>query len=66
MGEACVQWNFPLDTLDCGHVSIFGHVSESGRVQWKLPLDTSLSLYKYIYIYILMVCLANGKMFMPH
>ena len=21
MGAACVQWKFPLDTLDCGHMS---------------------------------------------
>ena len=37
----CVQWKFPLDTLDGGHVSKGGHVSIIQRVQWKFPLDTS-------------------------
>ena len=35
MGVVCVQWKFPLDTLDGGHMS------ESGRGQWKFPLDTN-------------------------
>ena len=35
-----VQWKFPLDTLDDGHVSTLGHMSTIQRVQWKLPLDT--------------------------
>ena len=38
---ACVQWKFPLDTLDGEHVSTLRHVSESGRVEWKFPLNTS-------------------------
>ena len=37
----CVQWKFPLDTLDGGHVSKGGHVSIIQCVQWQFPLDTS-------------------------
>ena len=44
----------PLDTLDCGHVSTLGHLSESGRVQWKFPLDTSRVLLRMV------VCLLKG------
>ena len=40
-GPAYVQWKFPLDMLDCGHMSNLGHVSESEHVQWKFPLDIS-------------------------
>ena len=38
-GKACVQWIFSLNTLD------LGHVSKSGRVQWKNSLERSLTLF---------------------
>ena len=58
LGVTCVRWKFPPDTLDGGqlppdtldggHMSTLGHVSKSGRVPRKFPLDTIRVLKNYM------------------
>ena len=59
-GKACVQWIFSLNTLD------LGHVSKSGRVQWKNSLEKSLTLFFKVWNLSLLNSISTFFFFLIH